>query len=165
MKEVVGAMARSRIALETGMHSPWVSRLLNQLGHEVIVAHACKRAVNWREPKEGRSAGCADTGTAGPNRSQVIVSGEGSEREGTGGSDSDPGASRVGASTNGPGEHGPRIGQVLWRAAARFSRKAITLRTRSMSVWRYYDGNPFETPPSPRRSLTCLFFRRNILRQ
>jgi len=30
----------SRIALETGMHSPWVSRLLSELGHEVIVAHA-----------------------------------------------------------------------------------------------------------------------------
>ena len=33
-------MPRSRIALETGMHSPWVSRLLSELGHEVIVAHA-----------------------------------------------------------------------------------------------------------------------------
>ena len=40
MKEVFGGMPRSRIALETGMHSPWVSRLLNELGHEVIVAHA-----------------------------------------------------------------------------------------------------------------------------
>jgi len=40
MQEVFGAMARSRIALETGMHSPWVSRCLSELGHEVIVAHA-----------------------------------------------------------------------------------------------------------------------------
>jgi transposase len=40
MKEVFGAMPRSRIALETGMHSPWVSRVLSELGHEVIVAHA-----------------------------------------------------------------------------------------------------------------------------
>jgi hypothetical protein len=37
MKEVFGRMPRSRIALETGMHSPWVSRLLGELGHEVIV--------------------------------------------------------------------------------------------------------------------------------
>ena len=29
MKEVFGEMARSRMALETGMHSPWVSRLLS----------------------------------------------------------------------------------------------------------------------------------------
>ena len=40
MRTVFGAMARSRIALETGTHSPWVSRLLSKLGHEVIVAHA-----------------------------------------------------------------------------------------------------------------------------
>ena len=40
MKEAFGAMPRCRIALETGMHSPWVSRVLSELGHEVIVAHA-----------------------------------------------------------------------------------------------------------------------------
>ena len=40
MKEIFGAMPRSRMALETGTHSPWVSRLLSELGHEVIVAHA-----------------------------------------------------------------------------------------------------------------------------
>jgi hypothetical protein len=40
MKEVFGGMPRSRIALETGMHSPWLSRLLSDVGHEVIVAHA-----------------------------------------------------------------------------------------------------------------------------
>jgi transposase len=40
MQEVFGGMPRSQIALETGMHSPWVSRLLSELGHEVIVAHA-----------------------------------------------------------------------------------------------------------------------------
>jgi hypothetical protein len=28
--------------METGAHSPWVSRQLTQLGHEVIVAHARK---------------------------------------------------------------------------------------------------------------------------
>src|ERR1700736_3593596 len=40
MREVLGSMPRCRIALETEMHSPWVSRLLSELGHEVIVAHA-----------------------------------------------------------------------------------------------------------------------------
>ena len=33
-------MPSSRIALETGTHSPWVSRLLTELGHEAIVAHS-----------------------------------------------------------------------------------------------------------------------------
>ena len=40
MGEVFGALPRSRVALETGTHSPWISRLLSELGHEVIVAHA-----------------------------------------------------------------------------------------------------------------------------
>jgi transposase len=40
MKEVFDKIPRSRVALETGMHSPWVSRALVELGHEVIVAHA-----------------------------------------------------------------------------------------------------------------------------
>src|SRR6202161_3187127 len=33
---------RSLIALGTGTHSPWASRLLTELGHEVLVAHAQK---------------------------------------------------------------------------------------------------------------------------
>jgi transposase len=37
---VFGKMPRSRIALEVGTHSPWVSRLLESFGHEVIVANA-----------------------------------------------------------------------------------------------------------------------------
>jgi transposase len=37
--EVFGSVPRSRVALETGTHSPWVSRQLKELGHEVIVAN------------------------------------------------------------------------------------------------------------------------------
>ena len=37
------ARERERLALEVGTHSPWVSRLLAEAGHEVIVANA--RAV------------------------------------------------------------------------------------------------------------------------
>ena len=40
LREGFGGMPHSRVALETGMHSPWISRLLAGLGHEVIVAHA-----------------------------------------------------------------------------------------------------------------------------
>jgi transposase len=40
ISEAFGEMPRSRVALETGTHSPWVSRRLSELGHEVIVAHA-----------------------------------------------------------------------------------------------------------------------------
>jgi transposase len=37
--KVFGPMGRCRIALEVGTHSPWVSRLLRTLGHEVVVAN------------------------------------------------------------------------------------------------------------------------------
>ena len=40
MQQVFRRIPRSRIALETGMHSPWISRPLSQLGREMIVAHA-----------------------------------------------------------------------------------------------------------------------------
>src|ERR1700677_4550518 len=33
MKKAFSTMPRSRIALETGTHSPWVSRILSELGH------------------------------------------------------------------------------------------------------------------------------------
>jgi transposase len=40
MLRVFGARKRCRIAMEVGTHSPWVSRLLGGMGHEVIVANA-----------------------------------------------------------------------------------------------------------------------------
>ena len=42
MKQTFERIPRSLIALETGTHSPWVSRLFTELGHEVLVAHAQK---------------------------------------------------------------------------------------------------------------------------
>jgi transposase len=55
-----------RVALETGTHSPWISRQLTQLGHEVIVAHA-RSATDRGEPPERRSAGCSDARTVRQN--------------------------------------------------------------------------------------------------
>jgi hypothetical protein len=40
VKDAFAKMPPCRIALETGTHSPWVSRSLSELGHEVIVANA-----------------------------------------------------------------------------------------------------------------------------
>src|ERR1700685_986829 len=42
LNQTFSRIPRSLIALETGTHSPWVSRLFTQLGHQVIVAHAQK---------------------------------------------------------------------------------------------------------------------------
>lgn len=47
--------APMRIALETGTHSPWVSRLLRQWGHEVIVANPRKvRLIGQSRRKNDR---------------------------------------------------------------------------------------------------------------
>jgi transposase len=55
MKMTFAKMAPSRIALETGTHSPWVSRLLSELGHEAIVAHARKvRLIGESRRKDDR---------------------------------------------------------------------------------------------------------------
>jgi transposase len=55
LQEVFGNMPRSRIALETGTHSPWISRLLSEMGHEVIVAHARKvRLIGESRKKDDR---------------------------------------------------------------------------------------------------------------
>jgi transposase len=40
LTEKFGRLGRTRIAMEVGTHSPWVSRLLAAMGHEVIVANA-----------------------------------------------------------------------------------------------------------------------------
>jgi len=55
LQEVFGGMPRSRIALEIGTHSPWISRVLSELGHEVIVANARKvRLIGESRKKDDR---------------------------------------------------------------------------------------------------------------
>jgi len=45
-----------RFALECGTHSPWISRLLEQLGHQVIVANTRKiRAITASESKNDKN--------------------------------------------------------------------------------------------------------------
>src|SRR5271154_534887 len=55
LREVFSEMPRSRIALEIGTHSPWICRLLSELGHEVIVANARKvRLIAESRKKDDR---------------------------------------------------------------------------------------------------------------
>ena len=50
-----GSYAPMRIALEVGTHSPWVSRLLAELGHKVFVANARKvRLISQNRRKDDR---------------------------------------------------------------------------------------------------------------
>ena len=62
IKETFGVMPRSRIALETGTHSPWVSRLLSELGHEAIrtCAHSWCRLHTTCSVRGESTATCAD---------------------------------------------------------------------------------------------------------
>ena len=55
MEQVFGSMPRCRIAMETGTHSRWVSRVLTALGYEVIVGHAQKvRLITKSRRKDDR---------------------------------------------------------------------------------------------------------------
>jgi len=55
MRQAFEKTPRCRVAMETGTHSPWVSRLLTALGHEVIVAHAQKvRLITKSRRKDDR---------------------------------------------------------------------------------------------------------------
>lgn len=54
-----------------GEHSPWVSRLLKELEHEVIVAQGAQRTFDRVKPEERRSTGCAHLGAAATHRSRV----------------------------------------------------------------------------------------------
>lgn len=50
-----GGMSRTRVVLEAGTHSPWVSRLVAGIGHEVIVANPRKlRLIYLNDSKSGR---------------------------------------------------------------------------------------------------------------
>ena len=45
-------LPRTRIALEVGTHSPWLSTLLSDLGHEVLVANPRKRRMIFRNDSQ-----------------------------------------------------------------------------------------------------------------
>lgn len=45
-----GKMAPARIAIEVGTHSPWVGRVLESLGHQVLVANPRKVRLIYRNP-------------------------------------------------------------------------------------------------------------------
>ena len=67
MKEVFSGMPRSRLELETGTHSPWVSRVLSEVGHEVIVAHARNvRLIGESRKKDDRLDARTCCGVGGP---------------------------------------------------------------------------------------------------
>jgi transposase len=56
MRKQFDGRGSSRVALEAGTHSPWVSRLLAELGHEVLVANPRKlRMIYQSDSKNDRA--------------------------------------------------------------------------------------------------------------
>jgi transposase len=75
------AMKRCRIALEVGTHSPWVSRLLSKLGHEVIVANARQvKLISASSRKDDRLMHRCWPGWHGPIRNCWHRSGTGAKK-------------------------------------------------------------------------------------
>src|SRR5580658_4961800 len=54
MTATFGSLGLARIAIEVGTHSPWVSRLLGSLGHEVIVAPRQVKLITESSRKDDR---------------------------------------------------------------------------------------------------------------
>ena len=120
--EVFGAMPRSRIALEIGTHSPWISRLLSEMGHEVIVANARKvRLIGESRKKDDRldAQTLARLARIDP---QLLYPVKHRSAQAQADLMTDSGAGRPGASPDSAGEHGPWTGQELRRAIARMQR-------------------------------------------
>jgi transposase len=52
LEQWFGTQPVSRVVLEVGTHSPWVSRLLTDLGHEVLVANAYQLRLIYASPRK-----------------------------------------------------------------------------------------------------------------
>ncbi|MGC2764479.1 MAG: transposase [Candidatus Acidiferrum sp.] len=118
MKQVFGSMPRCRMAMETGTHSPWVSRLLTALGHEVIVAHAQKvRLITKSRRKDDRldARTLARLVRIDP---ELLTPVKHRSAQGAVAPDGDPSTSGTGERANRSGECRTRIGEVLRRTAA-----------------------------------------------
>ena len=61
------AMPPARLVIEAGTHSPWVSRLLEEIGHEVIVANPrMLRFIYGNDSKNDRAGIPGSSRQAGP---------------------------------------------------------------------------------------------------
>lgn len=52
LRALFGGTERQRVVVETGTHSPWISRLVSGLGHECIVANARMLALIHSHPRK-----------------------------------------------------------------------------------------------------------------
>jgi transposase len=118
MKETFSKMTRNRITLETGTHSPWVSRLLSELGHEAIVAHARNvRLIEESRRKDDRldAQALARLARIDPQLLSPIQH----RSPGASGSLGDPGAIWTGTRKDGTDLYSARVDEVVRRTNPR----------------------------------------------
>ncbi len=53
MRQIFGKIPRSLVAMETGTHSPWVSRLLTELGARSARSARTKSGIDYQEQSKG----------------------------------------------------------------------------------------------------------------
>jgi hypothetical protein len=116
MTGTFGRMGRARIAIEVGTHSPWVSRLLQSFGHELVVANPRQvKLITESSRKDDR----IDAQTlARLARSPVAATDPAPKREGTSGTDGHSGTSGSDIGADQPGEYGAGACQGYGRAIA-----------------------------------------------
>ena len=56
LRERFGAMEPLLVAMEVGTHSPWVRRVLSELGHDVVVANPAKLRMIYQNPRKSDKA-------------------------------------------------------------------------------------------------------------
>ena len=82
LREVFGSREGLRIVMESGGSTPWIRRVLQELGHEVVVVNPRQIRLVAREHAEMRSHRCTDPGAAGERKVQLAATGLPAQRGG-----------------------------------------------------------------------------------
>jgi transposase len=113
IQQVFSKISRYRIVLETGTHSPWVSRLLTQLGHEVIVAHARNVQLITESTRKDDRLDARTLARLARIDPEFVRPSAPSQCPSANSSDRDPRSSNAGQRAYGAGECRTRIDEIL----------------------------------------------------
>jgi len=112
MAQAFGSRRQSRVAIEVGTHSPWVSRLLKSFGHEVIVANARQVQLISKNSRKSDKLDAERAGTAGAGGSGVVAAHSSPRRAGPSAPGRDSSTSGADRGSDRIGERGAWLGQV-----------------------------------------------------
>ena len=144
LDSVFGKMPPCRIALEVGTHSPWVSRHLAAMGHEVIVANPHKvKLITQSVKKNDRmdAEQLARLARVDPKLLSPIQHRGPGSASGPGG---DPGTGGVGGRADGADQQRARIGEADGRTV-----EEVRRRLREGIAGRWDSARRRKTPSGP----------------